>query len=122
MTENSRINLLYRKGAYGTSNTYELTRIGLALAAMDVPVRAIFEQNSVLCFTKNQKPEGIGSKSIANFLTFLADYDVEIYFVKEAIEELGLETSDFLDSIDYDLIPRYEIGKLIQGAKFTFEV
>ncbi len=120
--EEPKVNLFFRKPPYGTSHVYELARIGMSITAMDLPTRAIFENDGVLCLVKNQQSKVIHTTPMTESVLYLQKYDVKLFVVQEALDKYDLSPNDLLENLDLTIIPRKDLVKLMEEAKFTMEV
>ena len=116
-----------RKAPYGTIYALEALEIVLIAGAFEQQVRLIFMDDGVYQLTKNQNPDGIGMKNFSKTFGALGDYDIEqIYVDHESLHLRGLSASDLqslthesaegTDQLSINIVPRSELGDIIDSA------
>ena len=114
--------LLVRKLPYRTSHIYELTRIGQALAGVDLPTTVIFSEEGLFCLLQNQNPTALSMESILINLQQLKKYGATFYVIQESLTAQGLQPHQLMTNFDLQFISRSTAAQLIHKAKFTLEV
>ena len=104
--------LIYTQAPYGHYVPEDLSLFA-GISLMGVKVTPLFTQDSVYIFAKDQRPEGIGVKPIASFMSELQDLGVEGFIVEEDLEERGLTREDLVEWIPLRYISRSEAANLI---------
>lgn len=116
-----------RKAPYGTVYALEALEVVLIAGAFEQQVRLIFMDDGVYQLTLNQNPSKIGMKNFSKTFGALADYDVQqIYVDHESLNLRGLsiddlqplthETEDGTERLSINVVPRSELGDIIDGA------
>ena len=113
-----KVSFLFRKAPYGSVNDVEGFRLCTALAAFDIKTSAIFIDDGVFVALRGQDPKDIGLPSIDVAYEKLVSLDVRIYILKEALAERGISQNELID-IEYELIGREELARLISESDFT---
>ena len=116
-----------RKAPYGTIYALEALEIVLIAGAFEQQVKLIFMDDGVYQLIRNQDPSAIGMKNFSKTFGALGDYDVEqIYVDYESLNMRGLsihdllplthEAADGVDQLSIKVVPRSELGSIIDSA------
>lgn len=116
-----------RKAPYGTIYALEALEVVLIAGAFEQQVKLVFMDDGVYQLTRDQNPAGIGMKNFSKTFGALDDYDVEQIFVDtESLNLRGLdandlqpltyETTDGVEHSSIKVVPRSELGDIIEGA------
>lgn len=112
------VNFLFRKAPYGSVNDVEGFRLCTAFTAMEIDVNAIFIDDGVFVALSGQEPKDLGLPPIDPAYKMLVNLNVNLYVLEEALKERGISKEDLID-IDYKLINRSEMARLISEGDFT---
>jgi len=113
-----KVIFLFRKAPYGSVNDVEGFRLCTAFAAMEIDTNAIFIDDGVFVALRGQDPKGIGLPPIDAAYKKLVSLNVKLYILEEALKERGISKENLID-IEYKLINRSELAKLISESDFT---
>ena len=127
MTISKSFVFINRKAPYGTIYALEALEVMLIAGAFEQQVQLVFMDDGVYQLTKNQNPTDIGMKNFSKTYGALGDYDVEqIYVDYESLNLRGLsiddlqhlthETTDGTEQPSIRVIPRSELGDIIDSA------
>jgi tRNA 2-thiouridine synthesizing protein C len=116
-----------RKAPYGTIYALEALEVVLIAGAFEQQVKLIFMDDGVYQLKRNQNPTGIGMKNFSKTFGALGDFDIEQIFVDyESLNLRGLdandlqplthETTDGVERPSIKVVPRSELGDIIEAA------
>jgi tRNA 2-thiouridine synthesizing protein C len=116
-----------RKVPYGTIYALEALEVVLIAAAFEQQVTLIFMDDGVYQLTQNQNPTNIGMKNFSKTFGALGDYDIGQIFVDyeslnlrglnaDDLQPLTYEITDGVEQPSIKLVPRSELGDIIEAA------
>ncbi|MEO0123891.1 MAG: DsrE family protein [candidate division WOR-3 bacterium] len=93
-----KVVILSTKPPYGSSVNAEAFRAGLGLAFSDTVVDLILIGDGVYSAIKNQSPEKLQMKPIAEVYKNIAEYNINLFLDKDSIEERNIKIEELVST------------------------
>lgn len=116
--------ILCDKGPFGTNSAVEAIRIASGLLGLgeDLDCKVVFLGDAVLVMKNNLQADQIGMDSIDDGMEMADLTDMEIFLIKEDMEERGMTESDVIDYENLSIIGISELHKVIGEFETVFKI
>jgi tRNA 2-thiouridine synthesizing protein C len=95
MTVRKRLLLLMRQAPYASNHPAEAAEIALVAGALDMPIALLFQGPGVWQLLSGQDGSAIGTRTLADILAQLPDYEItDLYVCADSMAQFGLTAAD----------------------------
>nr|MDO8084057.1 DsrE family protein [Candidatus Sigynarchaeum springense] len=116
--------ILSDRSIVGSNSAVEAIRMGAGLAALGdtVPTKVVLSGDAVLLMAKNADPTAVKQDTINSVMEMADLSDLEIFVVKEALGDAGLQQDDLRSYAKLKVIDQAELSSMVANAATTFRL
>ncbi|NMC08354.1 MAG: hypothetical protein GYA24_24315 [Candidatus Lokiarchaeota archaeon] len=108
----------------GTNSAVEAIRMGAGLVALGeaVPTKVVLSGDGVLLMAKAADPKAVEQDTIDSAMEMAELSDLEIYIVKEALADAGMQQEDLRSYARLNIVSQAEFSSMVSEATTTFRL
>jgi sulfur relay (sulfurtransferase) DsrF/TusC family protein len=116
--------ILSDRSPVGTNSAVEAIRMGAGLVALGdtVPTKVVLSGDAVLLMAKDADPTAVKQDTIVSAMEMADLSDLEIYVVKEALVDAGLQQDNLRSYAKLKVVSQAELSSMIAEAATTFRL
>ncbi|MEX2684988.1 MAG: DsrE family protein [Candidatus Sigynarchaeota archaeon] len=116
--------ILSDRSPVGSNSAVEAIRMGAGLTALGdtIPTKVVLSGDAVLLMAKDADPTAVKQDTINSVMEMADLSDLEIYVVKEALGDAGLQQDDLRSYAKLKIVSQAELSSMVAGAATTFRL
>jgi len=116
--------ILSDRSPVGTNSAVEAIRMGAGLVALGdtVPTKVVLSGDAVMLMAKAADPKAVDQDTIDNAMEMAELSDLEIYVVKEALADAGIQQDDLRPYAKLSIVSQAELASMVAETATTFRL